>query len=156
MKSKKNKKKIAIIISAIFIIILLLLIVFVNKSEKMTLVCNGIKSDEQAKLTTSMLIEKTSKQIHFNYNGEVQFFTEDETIKAILKTYIQTQVSKMEEIDGVASNFEELENNFTYAFDFNMSSLTEEQLMGLLGISSQNMEKLKKHFENGGFVCEEI
>lgn len=156
MKSKKKiDKKILICIVVILFIGICLILLFNNKNEIKQLSCNVIKSDNQNKLETNILVKKIGKDIHINYTGELEFLISNETTKKIMSVYIKKQVTELKEVNEKFATFEEQKDKITYTFDFNMDSLSETKIKNLLGLYSKDMEELKKHFESGGAICEE-
>lgn len=156
MKSKKKiDKKVLISIFVVLVVGICLILLFNNGNEIKNLSCHELKSDNQNKLETNILIKKIGEDIHINYTGELKFLVSNETTQKIMSSYIKKQVTQLKEVNEKFANFEEIEDKITYVFDFNMDSLSETKIKELLGVYSKDMEELKKHFESGGAICEE-
>ena len=156
MKDANKSKKISIGLCIVFFIVVAIFLIFKITNKSVTLSCEEIQEDENSKLATNILIEKIGKDIHIGYTGNIEFFVADEFAYNFMSIYVQNQVSKLREVDEEFAKFEELNNQIKYEFNFNMSVLGEAKVKELLGIYSHDMEELRKHFESGGAVCEEI
>lgn len=156
MKKNKNKKTfIVLAIVAVIVTAVVLAIVFFGK-EKVTLSCKGIKEDETAKLTTNVITEKAGDNVHINYAEEIEFLGDNEFAETIMFKYVEKQVLTVKQYKGATASIENTDSKIMYEFNFDINSLNEEEVKGVLGIYSNDIEELKNHFESRGLICEEI
>jgi len=155
-KNKKFNKKSLIIIGAILCLGIGLIFVFMNNKEQVTLSCEEINEDENAKLVNNIIIEKKNNNIYVNYTGKIEFLKDNEMAYKVMSAYVKSQVSKLNEVDEKIAIFEESKNEINFVFDFDIDLVGEEKTNELLGIYSHDMEELKNHFESGGATCVEI